>query len=295
MKKRLVLGRYAKLTVDWTFKRVFGQEGHEKLLLFLLNSYLKDVLEDPIVEVTLRPTLVPAENDTGRTVIFDVGCEDKANRRFVVEMQVDKQEHFMKRTLYYASRAISGLVQRGGSLNFDYPRLYVLSFVNFHLDFGEECKEVVQIVSMVNRKHPSVFYNNLLHMVFVRLTKFRKKFEKCNTDEDKMLFLLRHAHKIQDPPEALTKGIFGEVLELARISKFTQDELDQYEARMMTERDRVAALVSAEHRGERRGENRGAIRKAKEFARWMLAKGMKLVDIEEATHLSKHEILALQG
>jgi hypothetical protein len=48
---------YAKISLDWTFKRVFGEEGHEKLLLFLLNGYLKGVHDCDIVEVTLRPTV----------------------------------------------------------------------------------------------------------------------------------------------------------------------------------------------------------------------------------------------
>jgi predicted transposase/invertase (TIGR01784 family) len=204
-------------------------------------------------------------------------------------MQVEKQEHFMKRTMYYASRSISGLVHRGDTLNFNYPRLYVLSFVNFHLDFGKECKEVVQTVSMVNRKHPGVFYDNLLHMVFVRLTKFRKKFEQCDTDEDKMLFLIRHAHKIEKPPEALTKGIFGEILEITRISKFTQEELDEYEAHMMTERDRIAALVSAEKRGEKKGLTKALLN----IAKAMLAAHEPRAKIVRYTGLSEQQLVAL--
>jgi hypothetical protein len=30
---------YADVTVDWTFKRIFGQEDQKELLLFILNSY----------------------------------------------------------------------------------------------------------------------------------------------------------------------------------------------------------------------------------------------------------------
>jgi predicted transposase/invertase (TIGR01784 family) len=113
-----------------------------------------------------------------------------------------------------------------------------------------------------------------------------------------MLFLIRHAHKIEEPPEALTKGIFGEVLELAMISKFTQDELDQYEARMMTERDRVAALVSAEQRGEKKGLTKGKLEgklaAMLDMAKAMLAKGYSLQEVLDLTHLPQRDVLALR-
>jgi predicted transposase/invertase (TIGR01784 family) len=293
---------YAKITLDWTFKRVFGNEGHDKLLLFLLNGYLKGVHTCDIVKVTLRPTVVPAEINDGRSVIFDIACEDERGSRFVVEMQVGKQIYFIKRTLFYASRTISGMVKAGDTWDFNYPRLYLLSFVNFELDFGEGCDEVTQILSVVNRNHPTVFYDNLFHLVFVRLPKFTKELPDCKTNEDKMLYLIQNAHKFEVPPEELSSGIFGEVLELAKISKFTQDELEQYEARMRTELDRYAELNTARIEGEAEGrasglvegESIGSLRQAQKMAKWMLAKGMSIADIEDATGLSDPEILALE-
>jgi predicted transposase/invertase (TIGR01784 family) len=67
---------------------------------------------------------------------------------------------------------------------------------------------------------------------------------------------------------------------------------------MMTEMDRAASLAWAEEKGVMRGEARGitigSLRQAQKMARWMLAKGMPIADIEEATGLSEPEILALE-
>jgi predicted transposase/invertase (TIGR01784 family) len=150
-----------------------------------------------------------------------------------------------------------------------------------------------------------VFYDNLFHMVFVRLQEFNQTWEECQTDKDKMLYIIRHAHQLDKPPAGLEE-IFEEVFELAKISKFTPEELEQYEARMMSEMDRIAEVTDAREEGIAFGEARGrtegiaegltlgSYRQAQKMAQWMLSKGMSIADIEEATGLDEPEILALE-
>jgi predicted transposase/invertase (TIGR01784 family) len=75
-------------------------------------------------------------------------------------------------------------------------------------------------------------------------------------------------------------------------------ELEQYEARMMTEMDRAASLAWAEEKGVMRGEARGitigSLRQAQAIARKMLADGFSIDAIEKYTGLSEPEILALE-
>jgi predicted transposase/invertase (TIGR01784 family) len=165
--------------------------------------------------------------------------------------------------------------------------------VNFELDFGQGCDEVVQILSVVNRNHPSIFYENLFHMVFVRLPKFTKALPDCETNEEKMLYLIRNAHEFKEVPKELTSGIFGEVLELANISKFTPQELEEYEARMRTELDRKAELAPARMEGEAEGRAEGSLQQAQNMAKRMLAKNYPLEEIEALTGLTPPEILTL--
>jgi predicted transposase YdaD len=83
---------------------------------------------------------------------------------------------------------------------------------------------------------------------------------------------------------------------------------------MMTEMDRVASLAWAEEKGVMRGrdegraegrtegiaigiaqgETIGSLRQAQAIAKKLLAKGMSIADIEDATSLSEPEILALE-
>lgn len=42
-----------KITNDSIFKGLFGTEGNEELLLFLLNSILEDSFEDKLIELEL--------------------------------------------------------------------------------------------------------------------------------------------------------------------------------------------------------------------------------------------------
>jgi len=104
---------FASITHDTIFKIAFTKEQRKNSLLFLLNTCLKEVLKEPIVDVALIQTVEPPENKNGRFTVFDIQCKTADNTRFIVEMQVGKQEYFIKRTFFCLCRAVSNLVKKG--------------------------------------------------------------------------------------------------------------------------------------------------------------------------------------
>jgi len=75
--------------------------------------------------------------------------------------------------------SIANSGKKGEEYDFDIPKSYSLNFLDFDIDFGENCTEIVQYYSFSNEDHPE---NRLdfLNLVFVRLPKFVTVIKICN-------------------------------------------------------------------------------------------------------------------
>jgi predicted transposase/invertase (TIGR01784 family) len=291
--------------LDFTFKKAFASEQCKELLLFLLNTFLQRVLKEPIRDVNVIHTVQTGKTRRNRGAVFDVHCEDASGARFIVEMQVEDQEYFIKRSLFYICIAIANLAKkgkmesRGKKIPYDYniPTVYNLSFLNFDSDFGKNCDEVVQYISLYNVLHPEVRYDHI-NMIYVRLTKFEKTEEECSSDLDRMLFIFKNAQNLAKMPPSFNKTVFKRILYIARISNFNTEELMDYESDMKHYSDHMNALAYAKKKGllqgEVIGEARGETKGVKRVARNMLAKGFSVADVLKATNLPREQIRVLR-
>jgi hypothetical protein len=261
--------KFAPLTLDSTFKRAFANEKSNGLLLFLLNTFLEKVLKQPICNVKLIHTVQPPPNKYGRGAVLDIHCEDALGTRFIVGMQKRKD----KKIPY----------------DFNYPIIYTLSFLHFDLDFGKDCDEVIQYLSLSNDTHPEVRYD-IMRMVYVRLSRFNKTEEECKTDADMLLFTLKNADILKKMPASFKKPEFKQLFEIAKISNLTQMEHMDYIRQMMAYSDRVHALDFAKKKGRLEGEAIGMEKAAKS----MLAEGLDPAIIARITKLPKKQIIALR-
>jgi predicted transposase/invertase (TIGR01784 family) len=279
---------YAQLTLDWSFKRVFATPGHEPLLARLITSFLDGHLAAPIKTVTVLNTTYTAKTKKLRSAVFDLHCEDKQGNRFVVEMQLAKQDNFFERLLFYAAQCVTSLVKKGG-MYFGIPRVYSLGFLNFIPDNEIGTTDIVRHIGFVDLDHRETDYPKV-HISYVMLPRFTKSIEECNEGQDIWLYLFRHISELETIPPKLQKKWLADLFSVLKIAKFTPQELRSYEASMKALNDYTRTIAYA----KKEGVAEGAIRKAKDIAKRLLAKGMSLADIEEATRLSKPEILALQ-
>ncbi|MDR2555498.1 MAG: Rpn family recombination-promoting nuclease/putative transposase [Fibromonadaceae bacterium] len=289
--------KFAPLTLDFTFKKAFANEQSTELLLFLLNTFLERVLKKPIIEVKIIHTVQLGRTRKKRGAVFDIQCEDASGARFIVEMQVEEQKHFIKRSLFYLCMALANLAKkgrmenRGKKIPYDYniPIVYTLSFLNFDVNFGENCDEVMQYISLSNEIHPEARYD-LVHLVFVRLSKFDKTEEECKSDIDRLLFIFKNAHNLDKVPKIFNKPVFKQLFEIARISNFTEEELMNYESDMKRFSDHMNALAYAKEKGVTQGITQGVLQTAKN----MLAKGFSVADVLKATNLPREQVRALK-
>ncbi|MCL1957449.1 MAG: Rpn family recombination-promoting nuclease/putative transposase, partial [Fibromonadales bacterium] len=159
------------------------------------------------------------------------------------------------------------------------PKLYSISFMEFDLDFGKGCTEIVQHLSIRNDKHPEVSYD-MLQMTFVILPRFNKTESECKTVMDKILFAFKNGHKLKKAPKSFKERELKDIFNIAEISNFTESELYRYEAVMMNKYDQRACIAYA--------EKKGVMKTAKN----MLAKGFSVADVLKATNLTREQVRA---
>jgi predicted transposase/invertase (TIGR01784 family) len=94
----------------------------------MLNTFLRRVLKKPIVDVNIIHTVMVGKTKRKRGAIFDIQCEDTSGARFIVEMQVEDQKHFIKRSIFYLCIAVANLAKkdkmesRGKKVPYDYSK-----------------------------------------------------------------------------------------------------------------------------------------------------------------------------
>ncbi|MCL2100330.1 MAG: Rpn family recombination-promoting nuclease/putative transposase [Fibromonadales bacterium] len=266
--EKIVIGRFAKLTIDFMFKKVFASEEDKELLIALLNIFLAEVLACPVEDVLIKNPYIQGQTLGSRDSVLDIHCVDANRRKFIVEMQVAPQKHFIKRAAYYSCMSIANSGPKGGDWDFNFPNTYSLNFLDFNAYFGEKCDEIVQCISPSNRKHPEVRYD-YFEQVFVILPRFEKKVEECRSLHDQLLFSLRHTHELERKPEHFSDKLFDKLFNVAEISKLTPMEYNEYLSRFMYRCDQKNQLDYAKEEGIEIGEARSDAKgMEKVFALW---------------------------
>ncbi|MDR2580650.1 MAG: Rpn family recombination-promoting nuclease/putative transposase [Fibromonadaceae bacterium] len=307
--------RFAKLTLDFTFKRVFASESEQssKFLISLIESFLGEYLQAKVKAVQLLPSERTGKGSKRRAAVFDLHCTDSNGNRFIIEMQLAKQDFFMGRMLFYVSATITGIVKKGKGYKFNLPRIFSLSFLNFEPDLENEADDLIYHIGLTNLKHPRRRHGSI-HFALVVLPRFKKALEQCETTLDLWLYLFKNLHKLDSIPARFRRSKFRGVFDIAEISNFTESELRDYEA-AMKEIDVYNATIAYAKRegvleGFGRGEKAGFGRGVKQgfgegdkagFGRGMRqaasnfkSMGFSAAQISKATGLTREEVLALK-
>src|SRR5258708_2775385 len=105
--------RFLNPRTDFAFKKIFGSEESQDILLSFLNAILDLKSPYKIEEVKiLDPYLAPKIQGIKDTYV-DVRARDEQNRWYIIEMQVLNVEGFEKRVLYNACKSYASQLDSG--------------------------------------------------------------------------------------------------------------------------------------------------------------------------------------
>ena len=235
---------------DIAFKKIFGDAGKTEILISFLNAVLE--LASPIVSLTIAsPYQVPRIQDLKETAL-DVKAVDSNGREFIVEMQVEGNELFGKRALYYLAKSYVGQIKKTEAYKALKP-VYFIGILNFNMFDGDSyITRHILINQQTERQDLKDFEFN-----FIELKKYNKQADELANIIDKWIFFIKNAENIDIIPATITEPEILEAFDTANQMKWTKEELHVYDYWSGKEGDKIAQMITAENRGLTKGIAQG--------------------------------------
>ena len=283
--------RYINPFVDYGFKKLFATEANKEFLISFLNAIIEDT-KDPIVDLYYKNVEQIGEFNGTRTNYFDVYCETKSERQFIVEMQNTWKPFFKDRTVYYAAKPIrdQGLreIELGekeeGSMGADEDKhtwdyrlneVYLIAIMNFTFpkrEYKSDSYFHKIMLSDVDDHH--VFYDKLT-FYYVEMPKLKKIQLKLNTLRDKWLYALYHLWQHDYYPNELNEDLFRRFYEQAEYAHFTPNQQLTYERSRKVYLDTINGIEGGRIMGREEGREEGVSWDAKKDVRKDVKKDVK--------------------
>ena len=220
----MAIGKFLDPKNDLAFKRIFGKEKNQDILIHFLNDVLVDhvnppILSRPIVSVTFLSLDQTPEIAALRASSVDVLCKDDQGRQVIIEMQVEDEPGFEKRAQHYAAKTY--IEQRDKGIEYkDLKEVIFLAILKRHLVVMEEDQDFLSHHTMRNVKNNKRQLKDF-SFVFMELSKFKKNKTQLVTILDKWAYFFKSAP--QTTEEDLL-SIIGSDLVIKR----AYEELDRY-------------------------------------------------------------------
>ena len=295
---------------DKWFKRILGAEANKETLQALLCELIP---ERKIVELTYNAKSFRKKNPfkDGHDAFFDVECVDADGSRFVVEMQQERQVYFRERVLFYATFPIQEQVlaitkdrklllrkrkKDSHDSQFDYPPVYVISFLNFSLH-----KNIDRVLFRYDLRERTTgdLMTDRINFIFLEMANYRKSEPEVGDGfAEKLSFALMHMDILTSRPAALIEKVFGLLFEACKLDKLTPKEQEEYKQDAMTTKmDRENILLTkwldGKEEGLAEGREEGRIEGRREGAAKYKDLGVAPEIISQVTGLSLEEIQSL--
>ena len=245
METKKTPGRYARILLDYWFKRAFGTEGRQQFLKLFLQELIP---EREIADLKYAPQEHVNPFPDNKGIRVDVECTDTNGIRFVVEMQLAHQNFFYERALFNSSFAIQEQMNTGDD-SYDFPAVYFIGILDFSIHkntdkvcFRYEILDVDTHERMTDR----------LQFIFLELTNCQILKPDASVLE-KFCYALHNMENLPDRPAGMEDELFRLLFESAEIATFTPQEKTKYEHEMRTERDFKNQLAYAREEGLEEG------------------------------------------
>ncbi|MDF9828757.1 Rpn family recombination-promoting nuclease/putative transposase [Parabacteroides sp. PF5-6] len=241
------MGKYMNPLLDFSFKRLFGQDANKELLIDFLNILFEG--ERKVEDITFMDKEIPSEFLEGRMVIFDILCREKDGTFFIVEMQNSNQFYFFDRALFYLCRMISSQGQKGSGWNFKICPVYGIYFLNFRLPGLEKLRTDVILAD----RDTGIQTDKRLRQIFISLPHFNLEADECKTDFERWIYLFKNMDTLERIPFETKKATFKKLLKAAEVESLNSGDRWLYDKILKNYRDYVNTVEYAKVEGERRG------------------------------------------
>jgi predicted transposase/invertase (TIGR01784 family) len=270
--------KFADPKNDIAFKKIFGDENKTEVLISFLNSILEFKNNKQIKSLTIvNPYQVPRIEDLKNTIL-DIKAINLDDEEFIVEMQVEKDINFAKRSLYYTSKSYVNQLDVAEK----YPELKKVYFVGI-LDFAifdtpDYISQHLILDTKTNKQEIKDFEFN-----FIELKKFNLSLQVCDTLAKKWIYFIKNVSTFNlIPKEYENIKEFQLAFESAKIFNWNKEELEVYDYVSMNEGKKRSEIETAKLDGKKEEKL--------EIAKKSLEQGLDLDTVKIITGLTDKEL-----
>ncbi|HID16438.1 MAG TPA: Rpn family recombination-promoting nuclease/putative transposase [Candidatus Atribacteria bacterium] len=217
--------KFADPKNDLAFKKIFGDESRSEVLISFLNSILNFKGSKLIKKATIaNPYQVPQIKDLKESIV-DVKAINEDNEEFIVEMQVERDKNFAKRSLYYSSKSYINQIDRAEQ----YPLLKKVYFIGI-LDFAIfDTKDYISRHLILDEKTLKQEMKDF-EFNFIELDKFKLKLSQCDTVAKKWIYFIQNADSFDLIPKEYEEiREFRIAFDIAKKYNWSKEELEWYD------------------------------------------------------------------
>ena len=216
--------------------------------MLLLNALLPE--HRKVAQIDYRPTELQGPMiGHSKEFQYDFVCRDESGAVFIVEMQRYREEAWFKRCVSYASRAYDR--QNKAGLGYDVPPVYLIGLMGVDIDHPDKeyWKDKYLSEYTFREKDCHDLLGETIVIIFAELTRFCKSEDECETEQDRLLYLLKNSPHLKSLPKWSDEEHCKSILEAFRIQNFDEQKRNKYANDMYDELKRQGQLKAAREEG----------------------------------------------
>jgi len=250
------MARYLDPKNDLLFKKVFGE--HKNLCISLLNSLLKFNGDAVISEIEYEAVDTVCEIPVLKDSVVDVRCKDKAGRKFIVEMQMNRTKDFQQRVLFDASKIYVRSLKQSEDFSL-LQSVYSLNLVNDKFDSDRATADLYYHRYNIADTENAEKQIKGLQFIFIELPKYKPKTQGEPDYFDLWLRYLTEINKdsVDISPDFMKKKELAQAIECIEETALTPQERALYDKIEDAIRVRRALLNGALEKGREEGRLEG--------------------------------------
>ena len=239
---------------DFAFKKIFGSEQSQEILISFLNGILYDG-ENVIQSVNiLNPYQAPCIRGMKDTFL-DVKATLSDGQTVIIEMQVLNVEGFEQRVLYNAAKAFSTQLNIGQDYTLLSP-VIALTITDFEM--FQDLDAVISRFVLKEKQDLTDYEIDGLELVFVELPKFHQALNQVDGLTEQWIYFLQNARQLESVPVSMGNvPAIQQAFTVANQANLSREELEDLESREMFIHDQRNAIVKGVKQGRTEGRTEG--------------------------------------
>ncbi len=282
--------RYVDILTNGGFKALFGDINNKDVVMSILNVLLPE--HRRLADIEYLPTERQGTLlDINKDYQYDFMCKDLSGAVFIVELQRYREVHWFKRCVSYACRAYDRQNRKGEE--YDIPPVYLIGLMDVEVEHPDKEYWKERYVSEYTFREKTCYdlLGETIVIIFAEMANFHKRLEDCESETDKMLYVLKNIGKMMNQPAWLQHEVYSRIFQACEIVGFPEDKRIEYEQEMYDERRRRGEIKAARldgfdegHKeGLAEGEAKGSDSAKRDIVMSMISKGLSVEQIAEFT------------